>query len=140
MAFTEGQKVTLRLLLGYPDIFRQHNPRLESVFDVIGARPETQAVIVDLIDKVAAIDPQLVSLLQFAGLKRAEDVEWYQNLSSKWSAPQEAVRAQGRMLIGRISRLMGVPILGDYFGTGGYPGDWFMGSSNQMSGGILPLG
>jgi hypothetical protein len=140
MAFTEGQKVTLRLLLGYPDIFRQHNPRLESVFDIIGERPETQAAVETLIEAVVDFDPQLVSLLQFAGLKRAEDVEWYQNLSSKWSAPQEAVRSHGRMLIGRISRLMGVPILGDYFGTGGYPGDWFMGSGNQMSGGVVPLG
>lgn len=141
MAFTESQKVTLRLLLGYPDVFRQHNPRLEGVFATIGARPDTQTAIEDLLTKIATIEPQIASLLGTAGLKRAEEVEWFQAFAGSWSAPQEAVATVGRMYIARISRLMGVPVLGDYFGTQGFPGDWFMAPSNQTSGGgLIPLG
>lgn len=141
MAFTEAQKVTLRLLLGYPDVFRQHNPRLEGVFATVGARPDTQAVVEGILTKIAEIDPQIVDLLGTAGLKRAEDVEWFQAFSGKWSAPQEAVAAVGRMHIARLSTIFGVPILADYFGSQGFPGDWYMAGPNQTSGGgMFPLG
>lgn len=140
MAFTEPQRVQIRLMLGYPDVFRSYNPRLEGVFDVIGSRPDTQAAVVDLLTKIAALDLQLGTILSLAGLKRAEDVEWYQALNTKMSAPMQAVATLGRIYIGRMSALMGVPIYSDFFGTGGYAGDNYMGIGNQQSGGVIPLG
>lgn len=140
MAFTDTQKAKLRMFLGYPDVFRQYNPRLESVFDVIGARPEVQTLVEDLITRIEAADAAITSALDYAGLKRAEDVEWYQ-AATKFSAPQDAARALGKMLVGRLSGMMGVPPWRDYFGTEGYPGDAFMSTGNQMTGGgMIPLG
>lgn len=141
MAFTEAQRVKLRKFLGYPDVYRQYNPRLESAFDVIGGRADTQASVEDLITKIDAVDLSLTNALALAGLKRAEEVEWYQAMSGKGiSAPMAAAIAQGKMLIGRLSTTFGVPIYSDYFGIGGYPGDAYMGTGNQRSGGMTPLG
>mgnify|MGYP003534394906 FL=1 len=141
MAFTEAQRVKLRKFLGYPVVFRSYNPRLESAFDVIGGRPDTQASVEDLITKIDAVDLTLASALSLAGLKRAEEVEWYQAMSGKGiSAPMAAAMAQGRMLIGRLSTTFGVPVESDYFGSGGYSGDNFMGAGMQRSGGMIPLG
>lgn len=141
MAFTEAQRVKLRAYLGYPDVYRQYNPRLESAFDVIGGRPDTQASIEALLTAIAAVDTTLTNLLALAGLKRAEEVEWYQAMSGNGnSAPMEAACRQGRRLIGRLSTAFGVPVMGDYFGSGGYQGDNFMGPGFQQSGGVTPLG
>lgn len=140
MAFTDGQRVQIRLVLGYPDVFRYYNPRLESCFDVIGGRPDTQAAVEDLLTKIAALDTKLGAIINLAGLKRAEDVEWFQAMNAKMSAPMTAVATLGRIYISRLSSLMGVPIWGDFFGEGGYAGDAYIGAGNQRSGGMIPLG
>lgn len=141
MAFTEPQRVKLRAFLGYPDVFRQYNPRLESDFDVIGGRPDTQAYIETLITAIDAVDAVVNNALSLAGLRRAEEVEWYQAaVANGNSAPMEAACARGRVLVGRLSTAMGVPIYSDYFGKGGYAGDNYMGAGNQRSGGMIPLG
>lgn len=141
MAFTEAQRVDLRKYLGYPDVYRQYNPRLESAFDVIGGRPDTQASIEALMVKIAAVDLAFSNALSLAGLKRAEEVEWYQAMVGKGiSAPMAAAMALGRILIGRLSTTFGVPVYSDYFGPGGYSGDAYMGPGMQRSGGMTPLG
>jgi hypothetical protein len=141
MAFTEAQRVKIRAYLGYPDVYRQYNPRLESAFDVIGGRSDTQTYVENLLTKLDALDLSLTNLLALAGLRRAEEVEWYQAMSANGnSAPMEAACAQGRRLVGRLSTAFGVPVYSDYFGKGGYPGDAYMGPGMQQSGGIVPLG
>jgi hypothetical protein len=50
-----------------------------------------------------------------------------------------AKAAEGRRFASRLSILFGVPLWSNYFGTGGYAGDAFMGIRHQY-GGPLKLG
>lgn len=127
MAFTEAQKVKLRLYLGYPDTFQQNNTRLESAFTVIGGRAATQTEVESVLASLANIETTIVSSLTSAGLKSVGRgaVEWYQNAEIK------AKRNEGRAYCGRLSIIFGVPLAGDAFGTDGYRGDGWMGRSWQ---------
>lgn len=136
MAFTEAQKVKLRVYLGYPDTYQQANTRLESAIDVIGGRAATQTEVESVLASLAAVETSLASSLSSAGLKRAEDVEWYEGSSG--SAAIDQKRSEGRRYCSRLSIIFGVPLAGDYFGSRGYEGDNWMGVGHQY--GVIPLG
>lgn len=137
MAFTEAQKVKIRKYLGYPDTYQQNNTRLESAIVVIGDRADTQAEVVAVLASIAAVETSLGTSLQTAGLKRAEDIEWYQSASG--SPVIDAKINEGRRFCSQLSMLFGVPLAGDAFGKSGYQGDSWMGVAHQY-GGIIPLG
>lgn len=144
MAFTSAQLVKLRAYLGYPNVNRFRNTRLEAALAIVGADADAQSEAETYMDAVEALEGLLSadgSIIQSAGLKRAEDVEWYALVTQGGmiSAPMAVVKARAKMHIGRLSTLFGVPILADYFGPDGYPGDEFMGRANQI-GGVFPLG
>lgn len=140
MAFTAAQKVKLRLYLGYPSIFRYRDSRLESVLDVVGEDAEAKAEIEALMASILTIETSLTSSLGTAGLKRAEDIEWYQAGSGSSVTPEMSAKyAEGKRFINRISLMLGVPLYGQYYGGSGYPGDAFMGIGHQY-GGPLKLG
>ena len=44
MAFTDDQLTMIRQVLGYPDVFRQYDPRLESAFVSVGNLPTEDLV------------------------------------------------------------------------------------------------
>lgn len=148
MAFASAQLSRLRSLLGYPDLHRYRNTRLEAAFAVVGADAAAQAAVEAIVAEIDDFDAKLVassSVIQSAGLKRAEDVEWYpsgmKGNSSGLTAPMLAIIDQGRIRIGRISTLFGVPVYADYYGRYGYPGDSFMSAANQRGmGGMFGLG
>lgn len=142
MAFTNAQKVDIREALGYPSILRYKDTRLESAIDVIGDDPDAKAKAESILADIATAATATTTGLKVAGLKRAEDVEWYQAGSgtSGGSAVAAAQRSHGRMLCSRLSQLFGVPLYGDMFGEHGYPGDDFTGPAHQYGGGIIPLG
>lgn len=129
MAFTEAQKVKLRQYLGYPDVYRDANPRLESAFSVIGERPDTQAAVEVILTSLAAVELSITAALSTAGLKRAEDIEWYQ--AGAAGSQIEGRRSEGRAHCSRLSIMFGVPILCDAFGRSGYQGDGYMGKPFQ---------
>lgn len=133
MAFTEDQNVKIRMYLGYPDVYRQINPRLENAITVIGSRPATQAVVEDILTQLDNISGVSVpAALLTAGLKKAEDIEWYQGgqITDTFKL--------GRQLCGRLSNIFGVFLGSDAFGTGGYIGDeWKLHNGNS---GPIPLG
>src|SRR5688572_30254535 len=106
MAFTEAQKVKIRLYLGYPDTFQQNNTRLESAITVVGSRADTQTEVEGILASLATLETSLASSLSSAGLKRAEDVEWYQ--SGSGSAVIDQKRSEGRRYCNRLSTLFGV--------------------------------
>lgn len=138
MAFTETQKSQIRLALGFPDVFLDNNSRLESAIELVGGRPSTQAIVDGLLTAVVAVSTELAASLSFAGLKRAEDVEWYGN-GAGGSAVIDQKRSSGRQLCAQISIIFGVPIVADMFGERGYTGDRWMSAPFQM-GGVIPLG
>jgi hypothetical protein len=140
VAFTDAQRVKLRLYLGYPNINRHRDSRLESALDIVGDDAAAKAEVESIMASIVAVDTSLVASLGTAGLKRAEDIEWYQAGSSSTVGPEISSKwSEGRRHISRLSILFGVPIWGDYYGGRGYPGDAFMGIGHQY-GGPLKLG
>lgn len=148
MAFTDTDKSNIRMYLGYPDINRYVNPRLEGVLD--GAlSPEAEAIALALIVKLQAVDEQIdtagVVNATAGALKKLDEIEWY-NTTTQGGAGQTVsqLSALGKQYITRLSTLLGVPVFGNYYGTTGYPGD---GSGmfgwpypGVGTGGLLPLG
>lgn len=150
MAFTNAQKVQIRKWLGYPTLFRLEDVRLESAITVVGNDPDAQAeaevILAKLNTGATSVETQLEDALGTAGLKRAEDIEWYQPgagssaASSGATAQQASLEHQGRILCSRLSQLFGVPLYGDAYGTRGYPGDEFTGKAHQYGGGVFRMG
>ena len=134
MAFTEAQKVQIRKYLGYPDLFRSANTRLESAIEVVGGRPETQAEVESILAKLAALQERIDGQLATAGIKQVDEIEFFENASLL------GLLSHGRMLCGNLSTLFGIPIASDPFGSGGYAGDWFMGAAFRYGGGLMSMG
>lgn len=146
MAFDEAQRVEIRLALGYPDVFRDGNPRLESAMDVIGDRADTQAKVEAILARIAAADAQVNGVLELAGVKKADEVEFFGAKDGATSLDQ--AREHGRMWVNRLSIVFGVPRANDIFSEKGYSGDWWGDASVQVhggggsggNGGMIPLG
>jgi hypothetical protein len=139
MALSEASRVKIRTALGYCDVFRQNDPRLESAMDVIGTRPETQAEIEDTLASIDVVMRSLAENLAGAGLKQAEEIGWYEGHGTTGSALLDGQRAEGRRHCNRLSIVLGIPLAADMFGEGGYRGDQWMGRGAQY-GGLIPLG
>lgn len=135
MAFSEAQKAQIRRYLGYPDVFRYANTRLESALDVVGGRPDTQALIESDLTALAVIETQLTNAVASGGIKKVDEIEFFEiGQTSK-------IRSDGRRICGRLSITLGVPLAGDAFGEQGYGGDEFMGTGFQYgSGGMFGVG
>ncbi len=135
MAFTDAQKAKIRRYLGYPDVFRYANTRLESAIDVVGGRAEVQALVEADLAALDTIDAKLSSVASSqGGLKRIDDIEFYEGQAVS------QIRSDGRRMAGRLSITFGVPIEGDVFGSGGYTGDGWSGACHQYGGGMFRLG
>lgn len=119
---SDAQKAQIRLYLGYPDYFRYKHTRLESVLDNLS--PDAETLIGTALTTLVTIQTSLLAASTTqAGVKRVDEI-WFDN-SFKRPA---TIRSIGRMYVGQISIITGVPIYSDVFGTGGYLGDSFSGS------------
>lgn len=150
MAFTEEQKVQIRFFLGYPDVFRYHNPRLESAIETIGGRPQTQALVEFILGKLNAIlgtdpnatDPGLIDQVtgDNMGISKIKDfeteIEYGNSNASKNGSTASTIYNEialaGRGWVSRLSNIFGVEIWADVFGTRGYQGDLYK-AYNGMS-------
>lgn len=133
MAFSEARQIQIRIFMGVPDLHRYRDSRLEDAIKVVGERPASQAAVEAMLDGLIELDGSLVSARDTAGMKRAEEVEWYRREEI------ESKRDEGRRLCARLSNFLGVPLLGDAFGTEGYRDDEWMGVGGQY-GGVLRVG
>lgn len=121
MPFSDAQKTQIRRYLGYPDVYRQANTRLESAIDVVGGRPDTQALIEADLAALATIETKLNgTVLSSAGVKKVDEIEFFQN------GNVSVTRNEGRRICGRMSVTFGVPLASDVFGNAGYCGDGWM--------------
>lgn len=147
MALTSVERTSIRTYLGYANLHRYLNTRLESAFDAVDTDAETavRAMLTELtaVDLVLATAGQTVATQ--GGLKAITgDVEWYEMASGASNGSGALTR--GRMLIARLSTILGVPLYGDYYGASGYPGDTFsefglLGDQGVgKRGGIIPIG
>ncbi len=136
MAFTSDQEARIRRYLGYPDLWRYKDTRLEGAMDSAGADPDASALVIADLAQIAAIDAKITSEgVDNAGVKAVDEIEFFEN-----GGAVETWRNIGRSIIGRISTTLGVPLYADYYGTRGYPGDAFMGGTGGAGGNIIPLG
>jgi hypothetical protein len=139
MAFTDTQKAQIRQYLGYPDVYRYANPRLEGALEVMGERPEVVTIVTTILANLATADAKVNSVLAMAGIKTADEVEFFQ--AGAGNAAVNDARRYGRMWAGRLSKLIGVPKANDAFSESGYNGDWWANEDIQVGGsGLIPLG
>ena len=142
MAFSTLQKAQIRFFLGYPMGYRDHNPRLENAFNVVGSEPESQSIVEIILDKLNALygdgitSSPLDQQVAFAGIVKVESaddvVQFGSGNGNSANAVSEGQSIAGRKLVSALSSFFGVPIASDVFGTGGYVGDgWKFG--NGMS-------
>lgn len=135
MAFTTAESTKIRHYLGYPQLWRFQNPRLESALEVVGGDADAvqlvQALLASIDNVWAAVES---TALVSAGLKSLDkgDVELYDN--NQLTAGMQRI---GRMYCSRLSGLFGVPIATDVFSTAGYGGDgWKAGNGNTTLAGL----
>lgn len=116
MAFSAAQKVQLRKWLGYPALDRDTFSHVESTFDTIGADAATQTEVEAILAQLVTIDGQQTSATATAGMKRAEEIEWYDG-----QARMGGIASRGRVLVQRLATIFNVrddPARSDPFGDG----------------------
>lgn len=124
MAFTAEQEKDIRKYMGVPFGFYELSHRLESMMDLVGDSATDQAQIETWLTRLAAIDTALTgsasSAVAYGALKKVDEVEFHPPTESGGVTGPLTLADQGRVLIGRIARALGVsdylPI-GDYFGN-----------------------
>lgn len=134
MAFTLTQKAKIRHGLGYPQVYREANPRLEGALDVVGADAEASAIVVDLLAKIDAAIVDFANSAKSAGIRTLDkdDVGFFDK-NSVMSGNADL----GRVWTARLSIIMGVPIANDIFGRRGYGGDaWSINNAHTSLMGI----
>jgi hypothetical protein len=141
VTFTTGQVALFRLYLGYPNLFRFLNPRLESAINVVDADPDASSMAIGLLAKIAGIETELGNRLPEIGLAKADEVAWFEGARKNGTAGLDGVRSEGRRFCTQLSTIFGVPLVADVFGERGYPGDDWMGPERQYGrGGVTPMG
>lgn len=131
MAFTDLQKIKIRYYLGYPNIYLQCNPLLESAVSIVGNNADMKSEAENILAKLSDIDDRLTSIaLDVAGIQTAGtgDPGFFEG------SVQSELRSAGRMWVGRLSILVGVAIPNDVYSNKGYASGWDWGSAaNQYS-------
>lgn len=102
MAFSAAESVTLRRLLGYADRNREWAWSFDAVLASIDEATEDEIRL--LLERVTTVEEQISSQASRAGLKRAEDVEWYAG------AARAELREEGDRLLMQIASLLAIPI------------------------------
>lgn len=103
MALTPAEITTIRRLFGYADAARETYFSIDAIAASIGAETETEVRTV--LTRIATIETQMGSLGLRAGLKRAEEVEFYQGADGYGSLALEGDRQ-----LQQLSALLALPI------------------------------
>lgn len=109
MALTDAQKAQVRRYLGYPDINREPS-NLESAFDALSA--EGEAVVVSILAEIATIRASISGSQTRQGIKRAEDIEFFQG------GGLQALYAEGNRLAYELGAVFGIEPLRLPFSSG----------------------
>ena len=116
MALTDLQRARVRSYTGHGQGGYDLDSRLESRLDTLSAAEET--LVRELLVRLAACEDREDSALSSGAgeFKRVEDVVF------RDGSPFAGLAELGTSLIGRLARLLGVEVWGDYFGSGGCVG------------------
>lgn len=142
MAFTTAEAQAIRQYLGVPTLNRYKDPRLENAIIIAGDNVDSAAAVRVILAALVVVQTAFDAAFDTAGIKRADEVEWYEGSDKAGTAEVNAQARRGRMQCSRLSQLLGMPLVGDYWGTLGFSGDWYIGAGMQKSGmgGVTPLG
>ena len=122
MSFTSAQAASIREYLGYPQVYRDANPRLESAITQVGSDVDASALVIDKLAKIAAIEAQIINVATIAaGVKEAEEVKLYDDASG--NKVLKGLCRQGNMYCAQMAGTFGVNPLKPYFSTTGYTSD-----------------
>lgn len=130
---TDEEKADIRFYLGYPDVYQQLNPRLESALDVVGNKSYQMTKVRSILLKLKEVEEKMSeydSILETAGIKRVEEIEFFNDKEAK--NKESTLKSEGRRLVNQLSIIFGVPAVNDVFGTSGYQGDSWV-NKNFMS-------
>lgn len=106
MALDATQKASIRRYLGYPDpsVNTLQRFSLEGNMDEVSAEGEVE--IEAILTRLGAIETKYTSVRAYAGLKRAEDVEFYGGGEALVTLGDE-----GNSLVDQLARILGVDVL-----------------------------
>lgn len=130
---TDEEKSDIRFYLGYPEVFIYNNSRLENAMDVVGSNIIVMNRIRSILAQIKQLEEKISeydSVLETAGIKRVEEIEFFNEKEAK--SKEQALKKEAKVLVGRLSSILGTPINGDVFGTKGYQGDEWS-NHNSMS-------
>lgn len=116
MALSEANKRNIRKYLGVPFGFYYLNHRLEGMMDLVGQTAGDQAQIEAWLTRLDEIDTALTASgssstpATYGALKKVDEVEFYAPTDSGSGSGSSSIALvdQGRTLIGRITRALGV--------------------------------
>lgn len=129
-----AEKAKIRLLLGYADEFRYKSTRLEST--LVNISDEAIDQVRSILSNLVTVENLILTTgLANIGLKRVDEI-WFTDGITQINQQRKA----GRIFIGQLSIIFGVPIFSDYFGSGGWLGDSFSGLGGRGSGGQYNVG
>lgn len=135
MAFTGPELIRIRAVLGYPNLFRYKNTRLESA--LVQADADGETYIRAELAAIAEVDAAIRNggtAFDALGVRKVDEVEFQTGATQ---SPEMQARKMGRVHIARISSFFGVNVHSDYYGTSGFPGDWFADGTGERN---SPLG
>ena len=121
MAFSNEQVQQIRLYLGYSLIFNDDLYFLTSALALVGSDSVKQGMVEGYLSKVQEAEDKVAEATQAAGIKKADEVEFF-NASGQVAG----YITEGKRAISRISLILNVPVAADYFGTQG------MGTSSNV--------
>lgn len=111
MALDNSQKAKIRRYLGYPDVSQLRYDMLEDAMSGVSAEGEVEVELI--LASLAALDTARTNAIAYAGIKRAEDVEWYEG------GQLSSLQPERNRLIAELARILGVepiPLTGAGFG------------------------
>ena len=109
--FTDAQFFQIEQLLGYSTVWRAVDPTCVDAIVACQANDAAVAFVVATMASIVTIESMIDGFLPAGGTFKTEETETDFNLEV------EALRRQGRILIARIARCMGISIREDYFGA-----------------------
>lgn len=118
MAVTALQQSRIRYFLGFPAKFDDVYPFLTAAIATIDGDTQAEARLAEILASLDLVEAKLSgAVLSTAGLKRVEDVEWFQGMASA------QVRGIGRTYCQRLALLLGFdkPRADVFGGTGSGP-------------------
>lgn len=116
MAFTNAEKTKIRRYLGFSELWKQIDMRLESQLDALPlTNPDAETEVRTTLTRIVAID----EAIQSKALTRLDASEIIGEVKLLGPAQLTALRAQGRMLVNQIAITFSVEPFRDYFDEGG---------------------